>query len=179
MGATQLRALIFLLSFVFVALLLTRPVLSATPTSPLSPQSTSTQPAVDNTLKEDLQRLTNRVLQLETDLAKASKPSQTINFATAVIAGAATLVAALIAGGLTLLGQNFTSKREERRVILTAERALELARNEAIFQHTEKILEYRLKQMELFYAPMFALLEQSRALYEKMYHQLAEDEPNR
>lgn len=63
--------------------------------------------------------------------------------------------------------------------MLTAERTLELARQQAIFQHAEKILEFRLKQMELFYAPMFALLEQSRGLYDKMLDQLAYDEPNR
>jgi len=78
-----------------------------------------------------------------------------------------------------LLGQHFMAKREERRAELTAQRSLELARQEAIFDHTEKILEFRLKQMELFYAPMFALLEQSRALYDKMLYQLAQDEPQR
>lgn len=167
----------FLLAYVF--LLPTSPALSAKPTAAPPSRPTSIQPAVNDTLKEDLQRLTNRVLELEMDLTKASKPPRESTLTIAVIAGSATLVAALIAGGLTLLGQHVTAKREERRMVLAAERAMELARQEAIFQHTEKILEYRLKQMELFYAPMFALLEQSRALYEKMLHQLVQDEPAR
>jgi hypothetical protein len=36
-----------------------------------------------------------------------------------------------------------------------------------------------MKQLELFYAPMFALLGQSKGLYDKMLHQLAEDDPRR
>ncbi|MCI0622789.1 MAG: hypothetical protein L0387_14200 [Acidobacteria bacterium] len=164
---------------VFLTLFQAMAVLYAQPAPALPPQPAIVQPLPKDERDEDLQRLTNRVLQLEIDLAKASKSPPESNLTTGIIAGAATLSAALLAGFLTLLGQRFTAKQEERRVILTAERAVELARQEAIFQHTEKILEFRVKQLELFYAPMFALLEQSKALYTKMLHQLVQDEPNR
>ena len=133
----------------------------------------STQSGSRDTLTKDFQQLTNRIQQLELNAARTSQSP----LITAIIAGSATLVAVLLAGGLTLLSQHIIAKREERRAVLTAERTMELARQEALYQHGEKILEFRLKQMELFYAPMFALLEQSKALYDKMLHQLAYDAP--
>ena len=169
-----MRVLIFLGLVAYPSLLQTPHALLAQ-----SVLSQPSQPATKDTPKEDLQRLTNRILQLEIDAAKASQSPLESNLTTALIAGFASLIAVLFAGGLTLIGQYFMAKREERRAVLTAQRAMELARNEAIFQHTERILEYRLKQMELFYAPMFARLEQSRGLYEKMNFQLAQDEPGR
>jgi len=132
-----------------------------------------TQPGNRDTLTKDFRELADRVQKLELSAEKTSRSSLT----TAIIAGFATLVAALLAGGLTLLSQHIMGRREERRAILTAERTIELARQEALYRHGEKILEFRLKQMELFYAPMFALLEQSKALYDKMLHQLAYDAP--
>jgi hypothetical protein len=138
-------------------------------------QKTSASPEDD--LSRDLQRLTNQVLQLELEVAKTSKFDSTLT--TAIIAGSASLVAVLLAGGLTLLGQYVTARREERRAVATAMQTMELGRQEALFRHGEKILEFRLKQMELFYAPMFALLKQSEALYAKMRYQLAIDDPAR
>lgn len=180
-GARSWRVLKCTILIVSLSLLQTFNVLLAKTELSQPLQTTPTLPVVNDKIAEDIQRLTNRVLQLEIDLVKASQGSLKSNVAvtTAIIAGSATLVAALLAGGLTLLGQNFMAKREERRAELTAQRSLELARQEAIFDHAEKILEFRLKQMELFYAPMFALLEQSRALYDKMLYQLVEDEPER
>lgn len=148
----------------------TRTLLAQPPTT--QPSQTTSTSLVDE-LSKDLQRLTNQVLQLELDVAKASKSDS--NLTTAIIAG----VAVLLAGGLTLLGQYVTAKREERRAITTARQTMELGRQEAWFRHGEKILEFRLKQMELFYAPMFALLKQSEALYAKMRYQLANDDPAR
>src|SRR5262249_52612847 len=141
-------------------------------TEPFQPPQTTTTPSVANgNIAEDLQRLTNRVLQLEMNLAKASKAASVSpgsSITTTLITGIPSVLAVLLAGVITLLGQRFTAQRSQ-----------ELARQEAIFGQTEKILEFRLKQMELFYAPMFALLEQSRALYDKMLYQLAQDEPQR
>ena len=136
-------------------------------------QPMSNQPGSMDALTKDFQQLANRVQQLELSAARTFQSS----LITAIIAGSAALVAVLLAGGLTLLSQHIMAKREEQRVVLTAQRTMELARQEALYRHGEKILEFRLKQMELFYAPMFALLEQSKALYDKMLHQLAYDAP--
>jgi len=147
-------------------------------TTESTPTSQATRPPADSDrLREDLQRLTDRVLQLQIDVAKSSQPSSRSDLTTAIIAGFASLITVMVAGGLTLLGQRFMVRNDERRALLTAQRAVELARQEALFQQTEKILEFRVKQLELFYAPMFALLEQSKALYDKMLNQIVQDEP--
>jgi hypothetical protein len=125
-------------------------------------------PLVKDTAREEIQDLTARILKLEIEAAKSNSAKRDNGAAIAIIAGFAGLIAALIGGGLTLLGQHMTAKRD-----------LELARKQAVFQQTEKILEFRIKQMELFYAPMFALLKQSTALYNKMCEQLVQDEPAR
>ena len=146
-------------------------------------------------MRDDLLGLTDRVLKLEINAAKGSKSVRGSDAVTAIIAGFAGLIAALIGGGMTLLSQRITAKRERERAmnaarlerdlaVETAQREadlaresaqhqLELARKVAIFQQTEKILEFRLKQMELFYAPMFALLEQSKALTIKLYRSVS------
>lgn len=154
----------------------------------------SAQTVGRDAVREDLQGLTDRILKLEIEAVqppKSNRGSDLVSpLVTAIIAGFAGLIAALIGGGMTLLGQRITAKRERERAIdaarqqmelarEAAKHQLELARKQALFQQTEKILEFRLKQMELFYAPMFALLEQSKALYIKMYNQLGQDEPQR
>ena len=106
----------------------------------------------------DIEKLADRIDKLE-------KSNSTIY--SAIIAASAALIATLIGGGITLLGQRWTARRD-----------LELAKMEAAFKNTEKIVEYRLKQLELFYGPMFAFLEQSKGLYIKMEHQLIYDHPS-
>ncbi len=137
------------------------------------------QAAPTNTTSEDLKRLKEQVLSLERDSAKASKDSGNITLTTAIIAGSVTLAATIFGGIITIIVAILTAKREERRARFEANRNLELARQEALFQHGEKFLEFRLKQMGLFYAPMYALLKQSKALYEKMALQLANDDTYR
>jgi hypothetical protein len=131
--------------------------------------SKSNNPSVlKDAASEEIQDLTARILKLEIEIIKSKSQNEENGTAIAVIAGFAALIAALIGGGLTLLGQHMTAKRD-----------LELARKQAVFQQTENILEFRIKQMELFYAPMFALLKQSTALYNRMCDQLVQDEPAR
>jgi hypothetical protein len=145
----------------------------ATSLAPVTPQA-ATSPADEEKIRE----LTHRIQKLELDSIQRSgsqRDSTVIAVITAVIAAAAVFGAAL----LGIVGQYFTARREERRAIVAAERAAELARQEAIYKHTEKILEFRLKQMEQFYAPMFALLGQSVGLYDKMRNQLVQDQPER
>jgi hypothetical protein len=60
-----------------------------------------------------------------------------------------------------------------------AEDAAALARDAALHKHAEQMIEFKLRQIECFYAPMFAALRQSRTLYFKMLDQLALDEPAR
>lgn len=87
----------------------------------------------------------------------------------------ATLGVAVIA----LFGQGFLAIREDRRANRAAERALQLAHQQALFQRDEKLLDFHLKQMEHFYAPMLALLTQMKGLYDKMRIQLVQDQPDR
>jgi hypothetical protein len=63
--------------------------------------------------------------------------------------------------------------------VLAARHAAKLARDGALYRDAEKILELRMRQVQQFYAPMFALLRQSKDLYDKMLEQLVEDEPAR
>jgi hypothetical protein len=89
---------------------------------------------------------------------------------TAILAALAVLGAAVVG----IVGQLFAAKRAADLARVEAERKGELAKREALFRHTDKIVEYRLKQMELFYAPMFALMGQSKGLYEKLLDELAQ-----
>jgi hypothetical protein len=126
--------------------------------------------------QEKIRELTHRVEMLEvSSIQKSGNDSTRVAIITAIIAASAVFGAALIG----IFGQYFMAGREERRAVRAAQQAAELARQEAIYRHTEKILEFRLKQMELFFAPMFALLRQSLGLYEKMLYQLVQDEPKR
>jgi hypothetical protein len=87
--------------------------------------------------------------------------------------------AAIFVGFLALIGQFSLALREDRRSASASERALQLARQEALFRQNEKLLDFHLKQMELFYAPIRALLTQTGGLYDKMRLQLAQDEEGR
>lgn len=145
-------------------LLLVLPAMSQQPASKSgqAPPSTSTPattltPTTLSDVEDKVRDLTHRVQKLELELLQQSKRSTDGALTNALIAALALLGASWIAGKW----------------------AAERAKQEAVYRGTEKILEYRLKQMEQFYAPMFALLGQSKALYDKMLHQLAQDEPNR
>jgi len=164
---------------------------AATPTTVGNPNA----PAITNviapeTLRESLQDITARVLKLEIDTTKLSTSRGASGIVNALIAGFTALIAALIGGGMTLFAQHMTANRERELATEAAKRQLELAREaakqqldlsmkQAVFQQTEKILEFSLKQMELFYGPMFAMFQQSTALYNKMCDQLAQDHPER
>jgi hypothetical protein len=141
--------------------------------------NTNSPPIGRDEAREEMQDITDRVLKLELEAVKQKTPKEGSGIVIAVIAGFTALIAALIGGGMTLLGQHITAKRERASAISAERQQLELARKQAVFQQTEKILEFRIKQMERFYAPMFALLKQSTALYNKMGEQLVQDEPTR
>jgi hypothetical protein len=151
-----------------------RQTTSVASASTVSPAPPTTATDAD---KERIRELTHRVQKLELEMIQKSGTSsgETAAIVAAIIAASAVLITAI----LSLVGQYVVARREERRAVVAAQRAVELAKQEAILRHTEKILEFRLEQMEQFYAPMFALLGQSRGLSEKMQFQLAQDEPQR
>jgi hypothetical protein len=128
----------------------------------------STQAASD---QEKVQELTHRVQMLELQMAQRSGNSESgknVAIITAGIGAAAVLLAGLVAAGLGIFGQ-----------LLAARRAAKLARDEALYRDAGQILEFQMKQVQQFYAPMFALLRQSKDLYDKMLEQLVQDEPTR
>jgi hypothetical protein len=120
--------------------------------------------------QENLRELMHRVQKLEVEMIQKSGPS---------IAVYAVVIAAFITALAALGGSIITARTQFRMAAAAAQQARELQRQEALFGHAEKILEFKLKQMQNFYAPMFALLGQSKGLYDKMLYELSEDEPSK
>ncbi len=70
----------------------------------------------------------------------------------------------------------------ESNAALARNSALEtarLAKTGVVFKHAEQMMEFKLKQIQEFYAPIYASLKQSLGLYDKMLDQLVHDEPGR
>jgi hypothetical protein len=111
--------------------------------------------------------LTHRVQMLELQVAQRPAKAQS-DYSVAIIGASAVFGAALVAAVLGIFGQ-----------LLAARHAASLARDEALYKDAAKILELRMRQVQQFYAPMFALLRQSKDLYDKMLQQLVADEPSR
>jgi hypothetical protein len=99
-------------------------------------------------------------------------------------------VSALVGGLLTAIvtfgALYFNSKREDKRLAAEAvleqqkldaeaERQREKARTEGQLSYAAKFLDVRLNQLQLFYAPLNALLQQSRGVYEKVEQLLLKD----
>jgi hypothetical protein len=70
------------------------------------------------------------------------------------------------------------AKLKEQEATAEAQRQHDLARLEAATSYADKLLDLRLKQLELFFAPLHALLQQSQGVYAKFQTQLLEDEEN-
>jgi hypothetical protein len=140
------------------------------PRSTLAPnrQASTAQSANDQALDDLIYRV--RKLELEV-LEKSQEPKDRGPLFTAL--------AAIFVGILALIGQFSLALREDRRSAAASQQALERARQEALFRQNETLLDFRLKQMELFYAPMRALLTQTGGLYDKMRLQLVQDEQER
>jgi hypothetical protein len=128
-----------------------------------APSATSlpglTQPMGAAKRSEALESLRSRVEKLEKSDEKAVP---------AWIAFYAVIIAAIIAGALALIGQFWNAKKQR-----------ELDQQKARFDQAQRLLEFRLKQLEFFYAPLFASLEQSKALYDKLLYQLSRDESHK
>ncbi len=130
----------------------------AQPPSPSSAPSGLPSPAGAAGQGETLESLQSRVEKLEKSDEKGVP---------AWIAFYGVIIAAAIAGIFALVGQ-----------FLNARRQRELDQRKALFDQAQRLLEFRLKQLELFYAPLFASLEQSKALYDKLLYQLSRDDPH-
>jgi hypothetical protein len=117
----------------------------------------------DSSNQEKVQELTHRVQLLELQTAQRTGKS---DYTVAIIGATAVLGAAIVAALLGICGQVLAARHAAKR-------------DEALYKDAEKILEFRMRQIHQFYAPMFALLRQSKDLYDKMLEQLVEDEPTR
>lgn len=146
------------------------------PNNAKSPQRNSVAQPVSQSCPNDsrLDAFTGELRQFNSaflQLLNRRAPSDShTTIITAILAALAVLGAAVVG----IVGQLFAAKRAADLARVEADRKGELAKREALFRHTDKIVEYRLKQMELFYAPMFALMGQSKGLYEKLLDELAQ-----
>ena len=57
--------------------------------------------------------------------------------------------------------------------------AKQMAAEAALFKHAEEVMEFKLKQIQDFYGPLYAALRQSKGLYDKLFDQLIHDEPTK
>jgi hypothetical protein len=126
----------------------------AQPASAPSPSAVAT-PVSAATRDEALKTLRSRVEKLEKSDDKA-RPAWIAFYGV------------ILAGILALIGQFWNAKRQR-----------ELDQQKARFDQTQRLLEFCLKQLELFYAPLLASLEQSKALYDKLLYQLSRDESDK
>ena len=149
------------------------PSTTSTSSAPADSQSTAA-PSDDEKIRE----LTHRVQKLELEAIQQAG-QQTSGTTTAIITAIIGAVAVLCVALIGIVAQYFAAKHQDRGAVAAAARAADLAKLEAVYRSTEKILEFRLRQMEQFYAPMFALLGQSEGLYNKMRNQLVQDDPKR
>jgi hypothetical protein len=168
-------ALVAALVVFAVALAAQQPTPAGTPKAASYPAPGTSQtmgsrgstPLVGLSEQEKVVELTHRVQMLELQVAQRPAKSES-DYNVAIIGAAAVFGAALVAAVLGIFGQ-----------VLAARHSARLARDEALYKDAAKILELRMRQVQDFYAPMFALLRQSKDLYDKMLQQLVADEPSR
>jgi hypothetical protein len=167
-----MRTCTFILSFALYAVpsALQQPASQPAPnhgsnihTSQKSIPTTPANPPLATPDQVHIEELTHRVQILELQVAQRNvKPEP--DYTVAIIGALAVLGASLVG----ILGQ-----------VLAARHAAKLARDVALYKEADATIEFRMKQVQQFYAPMSALLRQSKDLYDKMLEQLVEDEPSR
>jgi hypothetical protein len=136
---------------------------SASHTAQTTIPSASKVPLVPTPDQERIEELARRVRILELQMAQRSGKSEP-NYNVAIIGALAVIGASLVG----IFGQ-----------VLAARHAAKLARDEALHKEAAATIEFRMTQVQKFHAPMFALLRQSKDLYDKTLEQLVEDEPSR
>ena len=98
----------------------------------------------------------------------------------------AALIGGLISAAVTWITLYFNGRREKERLeqeraeneadrSATASQQADAARVEAQLNYASKFLDHRIKQLELFFAPLHAHLQQSAGVYQKLKLQLLQD----
>jgi len=138
---------------------------------------------------DKLDEIAHRVRILEIDASQKGAPwysSVLIPILTAFIGGLAVFWSARMGK----IGQELAAKAAEASANRAAEANAELAKNAAVeaaklakdaalFKHAEQMMEFKLKQIQEFYGPLHAALQQSRGLYDKLLDQLVYDDSAR
>jgi hypothetical protein len=136
-----------------------------------------------------IDEIAHRVRILEVEATEKTTPwysSSLIPILTAIIGGLAIFWSARLGKS----GQELAAKAAEASANRAAEanaelakhaaaEAVRLAKDAALFKHAEQMMEFKLKQIQEFYGPLYAALQQSRGLYDKLLDQLVYDEPAR
>jgi hypothetical protein len=156
----------------------------ANPGSPATGNASAPQGDADK-----IDEIAHRVRILEVEASEKAIPwysSALIPILTAIIGGLAVYWSARMGKS----GQELAAKAAEASANRAAEANAELAKNAAVeavrlakdaalFKHAEQMMEFKLKQIQEFYGPLYAALRQSRGLYDKLLDQLVYDDPAR
>jgi hypothetical protein len=109
-------------------------------------------------------------------LQKMSEPKEKSTDWTTIGVALVTLMAGFIA---QFFAARVALRQEIAKIKLEGRNEQEKAKVETTLDYTEKLLELRLRQLNRFYAPFYALLLQSEGVTAKLQEQLVHDEPLR
>jgi hypothetical protein len=160
------------------------PSQAANPGSPITGNASAPQGEADR-----IDEIAHRVRILEVGASEKTTPwysGSLVPILTAIIGGLAVFWSARLGKS----GQELAAKAAEASANRAAEANAELAKNAAaeavrlakdaaLFKHAEQMMEFKQKQIQEFYGPLYAALRQSRGLYDKLLDQLVYDEPAR
>jgi len=111
--------------------------------------------------------------------AKGDKWYSTIlvPLATAIIGSIVVLLSALLGRNGQEAAARAAAEANATLARNAAADAKQMAADSALFKHAEQMMEFKLKQIQDFYGPLYAALQQSKGLYDKLLDQLINDEP--
>jgi hypothetical protein len=128
------------------------------------------------------EELAHRIRLLEVRAAEKSESWYStilVPLATAIIGS----VVVLLSARLGRTGQESAARAAaEANATLArsaAADAKQMAKDAALFKHAEQMMEFKLKQIQEFYGPLYAALNQSKGIYDKLLDQLVNDEPTK
>ncbi len=155
-----------------------------------SPQSSATtRPTVPAADSDKVDETAHRVRLLEERIS-AKDDTKYLNILIPLLVAGIGAFAVYLSARLGRSGQERAADAAAAAAKLAAESNATMARNSAletaglaktavVFKHAEQMMEFKLKQIQEFYAPIYAALKQSLGLYDKMLDQLVHDEPGR
>jgi hypothetical protein len=156
----------------------------ANPNPPVAGNLSASQGDADK-----IDEIAHRVRLLEIKAAEKSTPwygSALVPLLTAIIGGLAVFWSARLGRSGQQLAANAAEANAKRAAEANAElarnaaaEAARLAKEAALFKHAEQMMEFKQKQIQEFYGPLYAALRQSKGLYDKLLDQLIYDEPAR